>query len=224
MFRSLTAPVVAFALLFGASSGARAALIDPNTIQWNYNFSPTASNLYADGKPGDSDARINFSNENPNTGRGSTYIVATNLTVFSSAPNTALETITGTNGKYTLNLQLGVAANGLPPYNATMIFEGRLFTKPGNGFGLENAKIENEFFTMVQEADIGGYHFKVTPYEYSGPGPANQQNKGSLRFNVEVTPSAIQQETPEPSTMVLCGLGAAFAGFAARRRKAAQPA
>ncbi|MBY0232175.1 MAG: PEP-CTERM sorting domain-containing protein [Gemmataceae bacterium] len=231
MFRSLTAPVVALAILATAAPGARAALIPPDQVQWNYNWFPTQPDLFADGKAGDMNARINFSNENPNTARAGltgTYIVATNLTVYSTAGLGSLDKMTGSNGVWTMNLSLGVAANGFPPYTTStpLTFQGRLYTNPSEGFGAENAKVENQFITMMQTVTLGGYKFKVTPYQFSGPGPANQQNKGSLRYLVEVSlaNNPTPQDTPEPSTLVLCGLGTAFAGFAARRRKkAAEP-
>src|SRR5262249_41085270 len=91
-----------FALLL-AGAGAHAAPL------FNYNWSPDTQKPFADGfGPGDTDHYVNFSNEPPkdasvNSITHKTHLVATNLTVFSTADDDTPDNI---NSNYGLTLVL----------------------------------------------------------------------------------------------------------------------
>jgi hypothetical protein len=223
MYRSLTAPVVAIALLLGGSAGARADLVPPSQLRWQYNFSPTMSPpaVFAT-NPG---ASVSFTNE-PNrwaTGN-STDLVATNLNLSSVAPFEHPDTIV--NGNYGLSLKLWVPdqiGHGPPLTNAVPLnFSGQL----SGTFSEESANVANTFTDAGPKTlYLGGYKFVVELNHYAPPGPPNQVVvKGSITAHVTVSlddrnPNPNPQETPEPASFLLCSLGAALGGFAWWRRR-----
>jgi hypothetical protein len=224
MYRSLTAPVVAIALLLGGSAGARAALIPPGQLRYEYNFTPDAPAVHADA-PGT--GSVSLSNENPNWATGAkNTIVTTNLNTASVATVDHPDVIS--HGDYGISVKLSVAdqiGHG-PPISGTLHFAGRL----SGSFYDEGSAVENTFTDAGPKTlFLGGYKFQVKLYQFTSPGPANQPVlKGSISAQIMVSlddrnPNPNPQETPEPASFLLCGLGAALGGFAWwRRRKPAE--
>jgi len=219
MKRFLTASVAALALLLAVDASVRAAPIPPNQIQWTYNWAPSAAAVFADGNPA---AGVSFTNEPTKVAVGSSDIVASNIRVFSTATAQSPDLITGSNGNYGLTLVLSAVDNGTP-YTATLNFSGN---KLGGSFSAENANVSNMFGpNNTQVADLGTFRFTVSLIAYTPPGPPDQNNAGSISAHVTVENISTVGQVPEPSTMLLSGLGLTFLGGAAwRKRRKAAPA
>jgi hypothetical protein len=219
MKRFLTATLAALALLLIVGGGARADILPPEQIQWTYNWSPAAPALLADGNPS---AGVTFTNEPTKVAMGNSDIVASNIRVFSTGTAQAPDLMTGSNGNYALKLTLSTNYNGTP-FTQSMTFSGTL-----NGpFSAENAHLLNTFSSDAsQEVILGQYRFTVSMHSYTPPGPPDQSNAGSFAAHVTVedktNPDPDPNGAPEPSTILLSGLGLTFLGTAAwrRRRKA----
>lgn len=212
MKRFLTAPLAALTLLLLLGGGAQAAPIPPDQISWTYNWSRSPVAVF-----GDAGGNVNFTDEPTKVAKGSSRIVATNIRVASTATAAAPESVV--DGNYALSLTLATNSNG-NPYTATLTFHGTL----SGTFSAENANVANAFGPdSSQFVDLGSFRFTVDLVAYTPPGPPDQSNAGSIgaRVTVEDRPPVVN-ETPEPSTMLLGGLGLTFLGGAAwrKRRKA----
>jgi hypothetical protein len=218
MKRFLAAHAAAVAVVLFAGAGANAGMIPPDKIQWTYNFAPgmNPAAVFADNHGGV--GSVTFTNENPSTAKGNSDIVATNLKVSSTA--TAVDPdVLSHNGTYTIKLHLGVPANGL---SGDLTFTGKL----SGTFSADNANVTNVFGpNSTQTLTLGNYTFTVQLTAYTPPGPPSQHNLGSISAHVTVEASDIGPgggPSPEPSSMLLAGLGLSFLGGAAwrKRRKA----
>lgn len=222
MKRFLTAHVAAITLSLILVAGLQASPLPPDQISWSYNWTPGAPALFSDG--GD-DAGVTFTNEPTKVAVGSSTIVATNLRVFSSATAaTGLDSITGSNGNYSLSLTL-TADDGTGPKTATLTFTGALY----GTFSAENSYLPDEKFTDPNPgshfidagpkvAELGNYKFTVQLTNYTPPGPPDQSNAGSIAAFVSVENVTPVGTVPEPSALVLGGMGLTFLGGAALRR------
>ena len=65
---------------------------------------------------------------------------------------------------------------------------------------------------------LGTNEYTVKFVSYTPPGPPDSGNKGSIAYHVTVRNLDIQK-APEPSTMLLAGLGASFLGLGAWRKR-----
>lgn len=215
--KHFTALVAALAILLSIATASQANTITPDQVVWTYNFSPGSPAVTADGNPA---AGVTFTNEPTKTAVGSSDIVATNLRVFSTATAAAPEMLSA-NGAYSLTLKLASTDQFGMPVTADMVFTGKL-TGP---FSAENANVANMFGPFAtQTKALGGFNFTVSLIAYTPPGPPDQTNAGSISAHVTIsaiTPAAL----PEPTTLMLTGLGMSFLGGAAwRKRKQAKVA
>jgi hypothetical protein len=216
MTRFLLTPVSAVALLL-AASGARADP-SPSTVEWSYNFTPTMNPpaVSADGNP---TANVTFTNEPPRNATGSSDVVATNLRVSSAAPGDKPDVLLK-NGAYGLTLTLSMTDN-TGTHIATLTFTGKLT----GTFSAESSNLTNVFgHNATQTVSLGSFNFTVTMDAYTPPGPPDQTQPGAIGAHVSVTSANPTGGggTPEPSTMLLSGLGLTFLGAAGWRKRRAR--
>jgi hypothetical protein len=212
MKRFLTSPVAALIVLLLTSAFSHAGVVDPTTVQWTYNFMPGAPAVLADGNPA---AGVTFTNEPTGHAVGSSDIVATNLRVFSAAPGTTPDMLTGSNGNYSLSLGLSTTDSTGATVNGTLTFHGTL----SGSFSSQNSNVGNQFGPdFTQQLSLGDFTFTATLSSYTPPGPPDQINAGSISAFVDVS-SISTAQVPEPATLLLSCLGGlSFLGAAWRRR------
>src|SRR5262245_60151140 len=197
----------ALALLWGVGA-ARADL-----IAWSYNWDRTPVSVASDSGNGS----VSFTNEPTKDATGSSDTVATNLKANSLAPAAAPDALTRAKGAYTLSLKLTDKASG---QSGVLTFSGVLSGK----FSKDSANITNAFTgPLTQVLTLGVNTYTVTMGQYAPPGPPSASNFGSIAAHVDVQGSVgSTQSTPEPSALLLSGLGLALAGGAGwRKRRAA---
>jgi len=235
MKQFLIAPVSALTLLLLAGAGARAGTLDPSTLEWTYTFSAEDVAVYTDSLK---TAGVSFTDQQTKSAKGSSDIVATNLSILSSADPSSPDKFSSTGGTYKLTL---VIANTSEPFSAANPEGGATFTftgKLGGSMSASNANVTNAFdggvplstpgplltgSSPVQGADLGSYHFAVQLVAYTPPGPPDQARVGGISAHVTVTSLDTQVvNSPEPSTLLLSSLGLTFLGGAAWRKRRAR--
>jgi hypothetical protein len=178
-----------WALLLAGS--ARADL-----IHWSYNWSASPTNIHADA-PGT--GYITLTDEKPLQVAGDSDIVATNLQVHSTATSASPDVFT--NKPYTLTLNLTDQASN---QSSSLVFTGTLF---GTATA-DSSDIGNTFTGMTtQKVVLGNNLYTVTINNYAPPGPPGSINSGSIGAHAVVTVQQVIHTLPEPSSLVLCGLG-----------------
>jgi hypothetical protein len=203
MKRLLHFSALALAGLFLAGTTARAGNID-----WQYNWDRTPAAVLADA-PGT--GGVSFTNEPTKNATNSSDVVASNLKVFSSATPDTPDKLS-TNGGYTLTLTLTDVASGK---SGVLTWNGKLT----GTFSASSSNIANAFLSpLTQFLSLGNNTYTVTIGPYSPPGPPTASNSGSIAAHVEVSTSVVTK-TPEPTSMLLCLLGASFVGANSWRKR-----
>jgi hypothetical protein len=218
--KNLTALVPSTLALLLLAGAAHAAPL------FSYNWSPDTQKHFADGfGPGDTDHYVNFSNEPPkdasvNSVTHKTHLVATNLSVFSSADDDTPDSI---NSNYGLTLVLKDIATG---HSHTFSFTGTL----SGTFSSGTSNIDNTFTggSPATWTDTNGDTFKITTDSYTPPGPPNASLLGSIGATVLYakgnstgggdTGGGGTQDSPEPSTLLLSFFGLSGLGMASWRK------
>jgi PEP-CTERM motif len=191
-------------------AGAASARAD---ISWTADWTPS-NNFIAVGPS----TNINFSNlaaTNYTTSSALPVVSvpATNLTISSSASST----VTFSGAVYSLSLKITDGPSGATGiFNFTGTLSGTI-TQTG-------AWVNNVFNTPTSiTKTIGADTYTVTLSGYVPPGtPTSINTVGGIGATITVVPgnsSGSPHGTPEPSTLVLAGLGMAFTGLGAWRRK-----
>jgi hypothetical protein len=213
--------------LGGLVSAGSVAHADPSpapNAQWKYNFSPPTGGtqvLATDGASG-----ISLTDEPWKNAQGSSDVVVTNIKAFSLATS---QVGFGSGGNYAIGLALTDAASGA---NAALVFNGKF----GGTLSGTNANVTNTFLggtvtingstihftgTNVPTFALGNYNYNVSLTGYVPPGPPNASNAGSMSAHINVTNGNVTTATvsPEPSALVLSGLGLSFAGLVTWRKR-----
>lgn len=178
--------------------------------EWGYSVDRDRPAVEAD-VPGT--GGITMTNELFRTARGDSDIVMTALNTFSSATFDKPDTFT--NAQYALTLTLTDMASGV---TGSLVWTGQFNGILSRSF----ATISNEF-TGLQEQSIklGDNIFRVVIGPYVPPPIPGASNNGSIGARVYVTEDngGGTIDTPEPSTMILAGLGASFLGLGSLRKR-----
>ena len=162
---------------------------------------------------------ISFTNEDPHTAQGNSTIPATNLREASTATSIH-ETLSASSGAYTLNLTLSLTDDtGLHQTAVPLTFHGTIT----GDFSHDNTNLTNTFGSdHLQSVNLGAYTFTIDLNEFTSPGIVGSTNAGAISAHVTITPYSNPhptQDTPEPGTMLLAGLGMTFFGGAAWRKR-----
>jgi hypothetical protein len=201
--RLITLVALSVACLALASTNARADL-----VSWSYNWTPSVPVVLADNFGGG--GKITLSNEPSGSVTGDSDIVATNLKSVSTAnPNTP---DTFTNKTYSLFLTLTDSASH---QSATLTFTGKF----NGSISSASANVTNTALgATTQSTVLGGNSYTVTINSYVPPPPPGASNTGSIGATALVTVGEVTK-TPEPSTMVMAGLGLSFIGLVGWRKR-----
>jgi hypothetical protein len=188
-------------LLAVLACAAAAAPARADLISWTYNTTPSVTFVPATSS---SQSAITFGNTPSGHGTGGSDIVLAGLTATSSAssPDTFSHT------PWSVSLLLTDTASG---QSATMTFTGEF-----NGtLSSLSSGITNTFTGLTtQSATLGNNIYTVTATSFVPPSVPNASNSGGLGAHVDVAVA-----TPEPSTLLLCGLGAAGCALAGWRKR-----
>jgi hypothetical protein len=229
MKRYVTATVSAVSLVLFSGVGAQADPITTAPVTWTYTFTPQMPQhtVYAaQGTSGgvfftapQANAAGTATSEVPNNGTASnaTQVIVTNLSTFAPTSVLSANQDTLTNSPYSIQMKLFTSAGGNTTAQ-TITFHGTL----SGYFSQDGALITNTWSDPTQSVTMGGYTFTVALDSYSGPGDPTDPQSGSINALVTVSGgniTPVNSNTPEPSTMLLSGLGLTFLGGAAWRKR-----
>jgi len=210
------------ALLLGSSS-ARA-----DNLPWRYNWTPSTltvnsttsatTKLRLTNEPLDADGNP-LSNV---TVSGNSDIVATAISVESDAPS-GFPDEWKTSDNLVLKLKI---TDGTSNQTASFLFTGHFNSLPGEP-STASAENSNVKFTLLSPTSytqvLGNAEYTISYNSYTPPPPVGAANKGAISFHVSVRGVEIQK-APEPTSMLLAGIGASFMGLGALRKRRRQAA
>ena len=176
----------ALALCLFAGAEARA-----DFVAWNYNWTPSATEILADNP---TQGKITLTNEPGGSAVGDSFIVATNIKTASTADPTTPATFTNKNYALTLAITDVTSAK-----TGSMTFSGVF-----NGTLSSKSSILMNTFTgaQTQSVTIGSHLYTVQIGPFAPPGPPTANIAGSISALATVKVS----DVPEPSTLVLSSL------------------
>lgn len=182
-----------------------AAAADP--IRWGYDWTAFPGEVPAGA------SRVRLSDEPYHTAVGTSSIVAANLNVISTADAARPDVLGPKAGFYALALGLQDLASG---QWGAVLFQGQLQGRLwGGGSVLTNRLIGPTSQTLV----LGNTEFTVSYDSFAAPSGPGAVNAGSLGFTVAASPApTVGLPVPEPSALVLAGVGLSAVALAARRR------
>jgi hypothetical protein len=210
---------------------AAAALLLAGTAQaappvWNYNWTPTKSTVVTDDSPNTSYLKITDQLVNNQAQTFSTDIIATNITVVSDAPAGFPDEFI-TKGDISFNLRIfdgAVVDNIFQDFTFSGTFNTQDLANPSTvAIGDANVKFTNLTSGTITKT-IGTHEYSVGFVSYTPPPPQGTKDSngnpvsGAAAYHVTVRDLNIQK-APEPSSMILAGLGASFMGLGAWRKR-----
>jgi hypothetical protein len=135
--------------------------------------------------------------------RGSASIVAVNLSTFTFSPSPSGAPERFSNTPYALGITLSDLDSGITGrLKFSGVFDGTMTDSSIN--------LHTRFTSPTKQSiTIGDTAYTVTMTSYTPPGPPSVGNEGKIQAFVDVRPAT----APEPSTLVLCGMGLASALF-----------
>ncbi len=228
-------PLIASALGWLACGGhAHADPTPAPNATWSYNFSPvlpTVANPAGAGTnplsvlASDDKSGVSIVNQAQANATGPSDVVATTISGFSgSSSNVGF----GSGGNYAFQL---VLTDGQSGATATYTFQGQF----GGTLSATNSNITNTITggtvttangTVSFSGDaappvaLGNYDYSVTMNSYTPPGPPSENLTGSIGGFVNVTTlGTASSTTPEPSALLLSGVGLSFAGVVSWRKR-----
>jgi hypothetical protein len=165
--------------------------------QWQYDWTSSVSEIQSD-VPGQ--GRILLSNEPGGTATGNSFIVATNIKTLSGTDPSSPATFTA--APYSLTLAILDKSSGKV---GGLNFSGQFDGTVSSG----SAIIMNTFTSPQTVAkQIGDHMYTVKIGPFAPPGPPSANISGSISALATVTVA----DAPEPSTLVLSGLGLSLFG------------
>jgi hypothetical protein len=186
-------------LLTGAAS-ARAGL-----VHWSYDWSSSPGQVFSDGA---GTSKITLSDEKRRSVVGDSDVVATNLRTYSTAPDSNPDHFT--NKAYHLSLAiLDIQSNSQGTITFSGLFNGTV--------SAHSANIKNTLTTPTSQSVIlGNYRYTAHMDFFAPPGPPGVNNAGSISAHVAIDVDLIHH-MPEPSSLLLAGLGVVLLGLARNR-------
>jgi PEP-CTERM motif-containing protein len=146
---------------------------------------------------------------NPGVALGSAAIVAVNLAAFAFSPRPDGKPYSFTNASYRLGITLtDVDSNKAGTLHFAGVFDGDLTDSTVN--------LHTHFTSTAKQSLVLGHnHYTVSLTSYTPPDPPAEGGAGNISALVNVSPAS----APEPSTLVLAGMGLAGAVFSRLRRR-----
>jgi hypothetical protein len=182
-------------------------------VPWSYNWTPNTLAIQSD-SPGTS--KLTLTNEPAGSATGSSDIVATNIKVVSTAKPDSPDHFTHQAYRLTLTL-----TDNASKATGNLVFTG---TFDGTVSG-QSSHVMNTFTGQTtQSIVLGGNTYTITIGPYTPPGPPSSANAGSISATAKVSTTGSSSGSPEPSSMLLAGLGVSLLGGASwwkRRKKVA---
>jgi hypothetical protein len=182
-------------------------------VAWSYSSSPASGLIAADiGGSGS----VTLSGQPLQNAFGNSFIVVSTVSLSSTAsPGTP--DVMSTNGSYQLNVFIKDATSG---QSNTLTFSGKL----SGSFSSLSANLSNSFTALAsQTTSLGSNTYTVTLDSFVPPGPPGALIPGAIGAFVSVTAGGgnptPQGNSPEPSSLLLCSLGAAGCGIIGWRRR-----
>jgi hypothetical protein len=203
---------IAALVVLALASPLRADYMAP----WTYSWTTTTPTIAAD-NPSTGSVTLTPDTTNTATPNSSTTLVAAGITLNSSAAATL-----NTAGAYQLALKITDTTSG---QSHTFDFTGKL---SGN-FSPGSAMVGNSFDSATpQSFTLGSTTYSVVMNSYAHPGPPGSSASGTLGASVTIAalaggnPGTTSINSPEPSSLLLGGLGLAGCAFARWRRRRTQ--
>ena len=200
-----TAAFCLAAACFLLVGSAQASTISSSEISWGYRFMPSGQDTHLIAS-NHAIGIVSFSglghNNHMHTTAGATADISTRLSAFSTASANHPQTV---DVPFTLKLRLSDHASGMSGY---VTFSGDL-----KGDIWKHGSSLTPTFTspLTQTVNIGHHDYTVTFESFTAP--KGHGHPGRFVFDVSV------QHNPEPSSLVLAGIGVPFFGLALRRRR-----
>jgi hypothetical protein len=182
-------------------------------ISFGYNFQTPTSVTGDSGNLG----VISFATTNPGQASGTATVAATQLAAVSAAPANNPDTFTGE--AYNLTLQLTDNASG---QTGTLIFAGQLF----GTLTATTANITSSFAKATQQIVLGADKYTVTVGPIAPPATPDSGTIGTLNATISAEGQSVTlpSESPEPTGLVLAGIGMAGAVVTRRLKRRPNPA